>query len=473
MATETTDILSLPYIMPSQAQKHVTHNEAIAALDLLVQAVVADEAAAPPDTPAAGDRLIVAADATGAFAGQANAIAVFRDGGWVFVAPQIGWTAYDRTRERVVVFTGGGWEELPPPNALAVDTIGVNAAADAANRLAVASAASLFTHEGTDHRLKVNKAAEADTASLLFQNGYSGRAEMGLAGSDDFAIKVSPDGASWKNAMSIDRATGRPSFPEGVAGFRELLSANRTYYVRTTGSDGNDGLTSGTAFLTIQKAVNTALALDMSIYSVAIDVGPGTFAEGNLLTVNGNGNARITIQGAGYAQTTISGVNYGVQATYGVVLTLKDIDITAGIIGLTANYGAVVNLAGTVQFSGGGSYLIAASNGANVVAVGGTVRINADTTYIVNVNSIGAVQFAVATVVIAKNISVGATINATELGVVRCTASSVTWDVSAGTVTGQRYRASLNAVIDTITAGGGSYFPGTVAGSVSTGGQYA
>jgi hypothetical protein len=37
MAAETTDILSLPFIMPSQAQKHVTHNEALKTLDAVVQ----------------------------------------------------------------------------------------------------------------------------------------------------------------------------------------------------------------------------------------------------------------------------------------------------------------------------------------------------------------------------------------------------------------------------------------------------
>ena len=36
MPDETT-ILSLPLILPAQAQKHVTHNEAIAALDLIVR----------------------------------------------------------------------------------------------------------------------------------------------------------------------------------------------------------------------------------------------------------------------------------------------------------------------------------------------------------------------------------------------------------------------------------------------------
>ena len=64
---DTTPNLALPYILASQAQKHVTHNEAIRALDALVQISVKDrDLAAPPGAPAEGDRYIVAAAATGA-----------------------------------------------------------------------------------------------------------------------------------------------------------------------------------------------------------------------------------------------------------------------------------------------------------------------------------------------------------------------------------------------------------------------
>jgi hypothetical protein len=478
MAAETTDILSLPYIMPSQAQKHVTHNEAIATLDVLVQAVADDEMTAPPDTPEPGDRLIVGAGPTGAFAGHANAIAVYRDGGWAFLAPQAGWTVYDRTRQRVVVFTGADWEELPPPSALAgLQTVGLNATADAGNRLAVASPASLFTHEGNDHRLKVNKAAEADTASLLYQTSYSGRAEMGLAGSDDFAIKVSPDGATWTEAMRIDGATGKPSFPQGVASFREVLAANRNYYVRTDGSDANNGLVnaSGGAFKTIRKAVSVALALDMSIYSVTINVAAGTFAEGDYLDVTGNGNARITIKGAGYDQTAISGSSYGVQASYGVSLTLRDIDVTGGSVGIRSLNGATVTLAGTVQLSGGSSRLMETAYSGIVTNSGGlTLRINASSAYIFYANLAGVVRFGGATtVIITRNITVTAAVSAADLSIVSFAASAVTWDISSGAVTGQRYRATLNSVIDTSTGGGATYFPGTTDGTTSTGGQYA
>jgi len=42
--------LSLPYIMPAQAQKHVTHNEALAKLDVIVQlSVLSMNLKSPPE----------------------------------------------------------------------------------------------------------------------------------------------------------------------------------------------------------------------------------------------------------------------------------------------------------------------------------------------------------------------------------------------------------------------------------------
>ncbi|NIB59611.1 DUF2793 domain-containing protein, partial [Agrobacterium tumefaciens] len=53
--TEQTARLRLPYILPSQAQKHVTHNEALQRLDAIVQLVIKDVVAAPPDNASEGD----------------------------------------------------------------------------------------------------------------------------------------------------------------------------------------------------------------------------------------------------------------------------------------------------------------------------------------------------------------------------------------------------------------------------------
>lgn len=87
--------LNLPYMLAAQAQKHVTHNEALRMLDAIVQLSVLDrDLTAPPGSPADGDRYIVAASPTGAWAGQAAKIAAYQDGAWAFYAPKEGWFAW-------------------------------------------------------------------------------------------------------------------------------------------------------------------------------------------------------------------------------------------------------------------------------------------------------------------------------------------------------------------------------------------
>ncbi|MBC7163576.1 MAG: DUF2793 domain-containing protein [Roseovarius sp.] len=205
---DQSSILSLPFILPAQAQKHVTHNEALGILDILVQLAVSDRAlSAPPANPAEGERHIVANGAVGEWAGAERQIATWTDGNWRFIEPRPGWRAEVLSEERSVVFDGTAWvERLPDLDNLA--GVGVGTAADAVNRLAVASPATLLTHEGAGHQLKLNKAAQGDTASLLFQTNWSGRAEMGTAGADDWSIKVSADGATWTEALRVAGASG-------------------------------------------------------------------------------------------------------------------------------------------------------------------------------------------------------------------------------------------------------------------------
>lgn len=207
--------LALAYIMPQQAQKHVTHNEALDRLDMLVQASVKTHLAAqPPDEPQEGDCHVVAAGAGGAWAGRDHALACFAGGGWSFLAPGDGWIAYSQEAGMPLVFAGGAWTLLAADLPEDIATLGVNTSADAFNRLAVASEAVLFTHQGGDQRLKLNKAGLADTASLVFQTGYSGRAEFGLAGDDDWHLKVSPDGGTWHEALVASNATGALTAPQ-------------------------------------------------------------------------------------------------------------------------------------------------------------------------------------------------------------------------------------------------------------------
>ena len=99
--------LALPLLAMAQAQKEVTHNEALTLLDLLVQPVVeAGPLAAPPPSPGAGQGWIVGAGATGDWSGREGALALWTAGGWRFVAPSAGmrtlrlsdesWLRFDR-----------------------------------------------------------------------------------------------------------------------------------------------------------------------------------------------------------------------------------------------------------------------------------------------------------------------------------------------------------------------------------------
>ncbi|MDH2326893.1 DUF2793 domain-containing protein [Cereibacter sp. SYSU M97828] len=208
--------LSLPFLEPAQAQKHVTHNEALRLLDVLVQPVVKDRTLrTPPAAPSEGDRHIVAAGATGDWAGRDGRIAVRVEQHWEFIAPQPGWKAHLLAEGANATWTGTVWA-TPAEQDLRAQRLGVSATPDDVNRLAVAAPATLLNHAGAGHQLKVNKAAAADTASLLFQNGHSGRAEMGIVGGDNFTVKVSADGNSFATAMTIDRTSAQVSLAHGL-----------------------------------------------------------------------------------------------------------------------------------------------------------------------------------------------------------------------------------------------------------------
>jgi hypothetical protein len=211
---DTSPNLALPYIVAAQAQKHVTHNEAIRALDALVQLTVLDkDLASPPGSPADGNRYIVAASPTGAWAGQAGKVAAWQDGAWAFLAPREGWLAWVADEDKVYAYSGSAWAELAANPGSGASLWGINATADTTNRLAVKSTASLFDNVGNGHQQKINKNAASDTASTLYQTNYSGRAEFGLAGDDNFHVKVSADGAVWKEALVVDRSTGAVRLP--------------------------------------------------------------------------------------------------------------------------------------------------------------------------------------------------------------------------------------------------------------------
>lgn len=105
----STGRLGLPYIITSQAQKEVTHNEALNRLDAFVTPVVADIADAPPGSPTLGDLYIVGTSPSGDFTGHENELAQYLTGGWVFYTPFKWMDAVVESLDSRMAYDGSGW----------------------------------------------------------------------------------------------------------------------------------------------------------------------------------------------------------------------------------------------------------------------------------------------------------------------------------------------------------------------------
>lgn len=251
---------------------------------------------------------------------------------------------------------------------------------------------------------------------------------------------------------------------------REMLTADRTYYVRTDGNDSNTGLsnTAGGAFATIQMAINTAADLDAKSYNITIQVADGTYVQSpSLKPLLGTGT--ITIIGNTVTPTNciIDGgiINYAPKTVVNVrgfkfikssSSTLNA--ITAGDFSLTkfdsVNFGSgfdyhiFADSNSKVQNSG--NYAISGGASCHAITNGGFILLTSATVTIT-----GTPAFSLDFVLAQVNGSI--------------MSYSMVW---SGSATGARYNANTNGAIQTF-GGGVNYFPGSVAGSNSTGGQYA
>lgn len=112
--TSTTARHSLPLLFAGQAQKEFVVNEALARLDLLTQPNVVDERADPPTSVVAGDCYLIAANATGEWAGHDGALAGWDGTQWTMVAPKQGMLIRDSSQATWLIFSDG-WQRLAAP----------------------------------------------------------------------------------------------------------------------------------------------------------------------------------------------------------------------------------------------------------------------------------------------------------------------------------------------------------------------
>ena len=111
--TDQTARLALPYILANQAQKEVTHNQALALLDALVHLAVQDrDLVSPPASPTDGSCYLVASSASAAWAGQDGKLAISSGGAWIFVPVFAGLAIWVVDEARLLLRDASSWREM-------------------------------------------------------------------------------------------------------------------------------------------------------------------------------------------------------------------------------------------------------------------------------------------------------------------------------------------------------------------------
>jgi hypothetical protein len=248
---------------------------------------------------------------------------------------------------------------------------------------------------------------------------------------------------------------------------RLVLTSAFNLYVSTTGSDSNNGFSTGTALLTIQKAIDTlASRYDLGGQAVTINVGAGSFAGFNFKAMVGLASpASLLVTGAGATTiitSTLSCLGYGVTGT------IANLQVAAGAsnVGISVNGRAHLVMNAGITF--GSNVYHAAISQSSSLNIQGNFAIAASATFAfyVSTNSmLMAEGFGTCTITGSPAWASGF-VYAENGSAVRIPSNTFT-----GASTGPRYQANGNATIF-VNAAGATYLPGSTPGTTSNGGLY-
>lgn len=252
-----------------------------------------------------------------------------------------------------------------------------------------------------------------------------------------------------------------------LPGVRELLTAARTYYVRTDGNDSNDGLSNaaGGAFLTIQRAINIASSFDLNGNDILISVANGTYPE-NLLAKTALGSGMITIRGntSTPASVVISSIT---SQTVPTPYAFEGMSLTNGSAVLRVSaVGASISIANLVIGVAGYAH-VASTAGATIVATG-PLTFSGNAAGAIYAGTGGRAEVRGRAVTLSGTPSFSNGFAFAQIG------GSILLDgcTFSGTATGPRYAVATNSTIF-VNAAGASYLPGNAAGTNDGTGAYA
>lgn len=256
------------------------------------------------------------------------------------------------------------------------------------------------------------------------------------------------------------------------------FTTNKDLYVNASGgSDSNNGLTPATAKATIQAAINTAWTFPPNFqFAITIHIASGTYA-GFQTPLNSGPN--IVVDGGAAASTIISAGSSAYACLVQGPNTLLLKNVTGQNTSPSGTYplfaaggsGAILTTDATISNACGGAIWQGLQGG--VVNMGNHTVSGSCYAFFYASSSGVVVLIQGKNITISTPISVAlATAFSTSSGSILVPSSSPPTFTNPGNVTGTRYSAILNGVI-AISGNGINYFPGTVAGTTASGGQYA
>lgn len=282
-------------------------------------------------------------------------------------------------------------------------------------------------------------------------------------------------------AKRILKAPGIVDLDEAVAGQatipgRDLLTANRTYYVRTDGSNSNNGLanTSGGAWLTLQYAYDYICNnIDLGKYTATVQVGAGTYTAGLFIYKSAVGGPSASSSGIKFLGDTTTPSNVVISTT-GSCITCSysgNVDVAGFKLisstsdGLYASAGGRIYVSGKMEFGTCGGYHMHSNVNGVVVVAASSYLISGGAVIHYYPEKQSTIEVAATAVTISGTPTFSYAFAAAKSGYLIHTGCTFT-----GAVTGARYGAIYGGVIDS-GGGGASYFPGSSPGS-SSGGYY-
>jgi hypothetical protein len=117
MTATSTARHQLPYLVVGQAQKEITHNQALVRIDALLQPFVEAHLNTPPTSltqTMAGKCWLVGTSATSEWAGKSGQLAYWDGSGWQFIAPSDCMRLYNKAIGSEIAFKFGAWVSNNP-----------------------------------------------------------------------------------------------------------------------------------------------------------------------------------------------------------------------------------------------------------------------------------------------------------------------------------------------------------------------